>query len=584
MKRNLFLVSAIAIATLASCTKDSALDPTVESAINSQEEIGFSTYASTSTTTKGSDINSNGEFQTEYGSFDVMALVGDADFTDPQYDANGYFTGYDSIVPTDGDIVTYFNFSTVNYEENGDSTDATPYPKWVNENKMYWPNENKMVYFAAYAPADVVFDEDNSKPSFAASASGGEVTYAFKFPYKVTDTVADQIDLMYGITAEAYVAPEDRYKMNAGDGNSYITTGADYTNEYDDVNIHFKHALTQIAFTATKDDDIEVYVKSITVCNVYNEGVFTAEFDTEDADSSVDTDSSTVGNSASSGDQVNAGNFGTWTTLFDTTGEYNGWSITKTDDKRITTTDPTTEYTVYYAENSPHPSIYNYSVPFVQEEDAVIVSPGGDNSIQLVDGSSKQLSSLSDVLMLKPQKLTAWIPNTSTEPNCVGIIYTQNAPEGYELNTFSNVLGGTAISSDAGNSLSYLAINCEIYHQGISDAAAKIHSGYIFVPFSTDNIKYSEAATDNQADDADEWLAGYRITYCLNFGGGYVVDEENHDDDDDLPEPGTVPDTETYTLRTITYTTTVDEWVDVEQDIDLGDFENGVDDDTSSDN
>ncbi|MFI3269506.1 MAG: hypothetical protein SNG14_00570 [Rikenellaceae bacterium] len=46
MRRNLFLASAIVLAALASCTKDSTLDPSIVSAESAQTPISFTSYAS----------------------------------------------------------------------------------------------------------------------------------------------------------------------------------------------------------------------------------------------------------------------------------------------------------------------------------------------------------------------------------------------------------------------------------------------------------------------------------------------------------------------------------------------------------
>ncbi len=176
--------------------------------------------------------------------------------------------------------------------------------------------------------------------------------------------------------------------------------------------------------------------------------------------------------------------------------------------------------------------------------------------------------------MLMPQKLTAWVPTTSTVINYIG--YATSSQDNANNLTII-VSDNEQASSSADKSLSYLAIDCEIYHSGIKDADAKIHDGYIFVPFETSNLNYAGANVDEASSITDEWLAGYKITYCLNFGGGYIV-EEGHSYT--LPEPGCIPDTETFTLRTISYTTTIDAWEEVAASQDLDSFENG-DTDTS---
>ncbi len=56
----------------------------------------------------------------------------------------------------------------------------------------------------------------------------------------------------------------------------------------DAVNLNFKHALTQIGFTATKDADITVSVKEVLICNVMDRGVFSSATSTDDDDANTD--------------------------------------------------------------------------------------------------------------------------------------------------------------------------------------------------------------------------------------------------------------------------------------------------------
>lgn len=546
MRKNLFSVSAIvAIATLVSCSQESMLDPTVVSVQNSQTPIEFSTYASTATATRGTAVNSNGDFQTVHGSFDVTALVNDGVFGNYEY----YNTATDdyqdnsimSFTATpvkNTTAVDYFNFSTVNYTDG----------EWVNANKMYWPNYSKILYFAAYSPSSLKISEtDYTFTEWA--GSGAKANYTYSFPYSVTDAIDNQIDLMYAMTSVGYLAPSDRYKNGADD--SYVTAGVYYTNTEESVNLHFKHALTQIAFTATKDADIDVYVKSITICNVYNGGTFTATALTDDTDESdSQTDATTVGDSGDDGDKVNADNFGTWEAT------YSGTWVLESDGKTAT------------AGGGGFSAMSNYEAAMSTLGDK---SPAKASAIKVPSSTDAvQLTSTSEVLMLMPQALTAWVPTTSTTPNYCG----SEVDDGL----LSDGEYANPSMTDASRTLSYLAIDCEIYHEGMTNEAARIHDGYLFVPFETTDISYSSADVDNAVKDADEWLAGYKITYCLNFGGGYVVDEDNHDG---IPEPGCIPDTETLTLRTVQYTTSVDTWVDVAESQDLEDFVNGEDTDTS---
>ncbi|MFI3262490.1 MAG: hypothetical protein R3Y26_06230 [Rikenellaceae bacterium] len=581
MKRKLFFVTAIAFAALASCNKFSELDETIVNASSTETPITFSTYASSAATTKGTAVNTNSDFQTTHGSFDVIANVSDVSFYDYVFyntasngnQANSIY-GY-AATATTTTSVNYFNFSNVTYKNNS----------WVNTNDMYWPNYSKLMHFAAYSPASANISSSSyeftvthsegsdytwtpkyyypSDGSISAISGAKDSTttkytnsYSYSFPYTVSDAINSQVDLMYAMTTVPYMAPSDKYKYDSStitgiSDYSYVTTGVGDTNQEADVNLHFKHALTQIAFTATKDDDIDVYVKSITICNVYNSGTFTATQVTDDDDADAEND--TIGDD----DLVNAENFGTWEANYKGT-----WTL-----EDGTTTDGTGITNGLTAGGGGFSAMSNYAARLYNFSDQSPTNTGDYNSIKINSGTNATaLTAKGNVLMLMPQKLTAWVPSTSVTLNYIGS-YSTNYPDGV-LGDGEIYANPSMTSSD--RTLSYLAIDCEIYHAGIEDPNAKIHDGYIFIPFETKDIKYSEANTDNTADNADEWLAGYKITYCLNFGGGYVV-EEGHTQT--IPEPGTIPDTETYTLRTITYTTTVDDWVDVDDDIVLGEYD-----------
>lgn len=560
MKCNLFLASVIALAALWSCTKTSETDPSTESAMNSQTEMTFSSYASSATTTKGTAVNSNSDFKGDTenpGSFKVAALVGDAVFSNYEYDNSYNITSYDAD-PVAGTAVSYFGLTDVTYSAEKNA--------WENSSKMYWPNASKLLFFAAYSPRDAGI----SNYSFSEVTDGSHnENCTYSFDYTVTDEIDKQIDLMYAMTEVPYLAPTDQSKEDSND--SYISTGVTNTNEENAVNLHFKHALTQIAFTATKSDDLEVYVKSITICNLYNSGSFKAtaltdDEDVLDEDGNIDND--TVGETEAVGDKVNANNFGEWTTTFNADGWDDCSYVLKSTEDGINS---------YYAtENSGgNKYISNYKATLKDFNGSQ--SPNGEGAIKI--SGTTALTSSTDVLMLMPQTVTKWEPTSSTVLNYIGY--------GSSLNDLTIEVGaekddndaykagtGTDASSTGSKSLSYLAIECEIYHASAADtegnisSGAEVHSGYVFVPFSSENIDYSTASVDDAVTNTTDWLPGYKITYCLNFSGaGYIVEVDTDENGNiiptTIPEPGCVPDTETYTLREITYTTTVDAYVGI---------------------
>ena len=90
----------------------------------------------------------------------------------------------------------------------------------------------------------------------------------------------------------------------------------------------------------------------------------------------------------------------------------------------------------------------------------------------------------------------------------------------------------TVISPAVSFSGAYLKIACKL--ETITPTTL-IHDGFIYVPFSSENT----------AQDTEVWLAGNRVTYTLNFGGGY--------DEDGNP-----------ILTPMTYNVTVEEWKNVD--------------------
>ncbi|MFR9513123.1 MAG: fimbrillin family protein [Rikenellaceae bacterium] len=427
MKR--LILASLAVAALASCSKESTMDVAITSA---QIPMQFSTYAGSSTSTKGTPINTNTAFKGTDNEFEVSA--------------------YANLTAT-STFGKYFGFSTVQY----DSSAAA----WSNVDDMYYPNEDATILFGAYYPSAAAGLDSEDLPTFVPTAITAPVltipyTVLGDYPAENDADIDDQDDLMYAVKSFAYTAP---VSSEAGTDTSVDSDMK--------VNLHFKHALTQVAFTATKDSDLDVEVRSITICNVINSGTFVANTST-DTSATETLDDGTVED-----ENVDLDDAGAWTP-----GE-----------------------------------VYNHYV-------AAMDFAEGASSIEVGDETTT-LTNAGNALMLIPQILTAWDPTDGEDP-----------------------------STNA-----YLAIDCTILH---ADAEVAIIDGVVFVPFSTANIDYAE-----DADAVDgTWAPGYKITYNLVFGGGYTYPG---DPDPEIPEPGDTPDPDEVvpTLRAITYTTTVDEWVPV---------------------
>lgn len=395
----------------------------------STKTISYSPYAGASST-RGSAVNSNSDFCGTEGSYGSFKV-----------------SAYNE---TD----QYFDFDQITY---GGSS-------WAGTTTRYWPAEDATFHFGAYYPAGATFSTD---PAFSYASDANSLT----FGYTVAEAVADHEDIMYAITDVTYDASEDPVA----------------------VNLHFKHALTQIAFTATKDDDLAVTVNSVTICNVVDNGTFKATATTTD---------SNVSGGTTANASVTTSNAGSWTPA---TAAANSSTNTANESENI-------------------------------QHYAAAMSYDNDESYTTVTKSTVvALSDATDVLMLLPQKLTAWSDSKT---------YTASG---------SN--DGVAYGTD-----SYLAIVCTIAD---STGAVIVDEGTVYVPFdSAVNYNGDEDTTDT---GEDSWQAGYKLTYNLHFGGGYSGPGGT------TPEPGEVPDPDdaVLTLRTITYTVTVDEWKTPSSDSDV---------------
>lgn len=297
MKKLIF--ASLAIAALASCSQESTMDVAITSA---QIPIQFSTYSS-SATTKGNPVDSNTEFQTTGAQFKVSAYAN---------------------LTASKTFGKYFNFSTVEYGSSA----------WENKDDMYYPNEAATILFGAYYPsgADGLSEAEGSTPDFEPTAITAPVltipyTVYGDYPSSNSKTVADQDDLMYAVTSFGYSAPTTEESASTS-----TDPDADMT-----VNLHFKHALTQVAFTATKDSDLDVVVNSITICNVVNGGTFKAESVT-DASNTTDAADGTVGDA-----NVDVDDMGAWTLPDSKT--YNHYTAAMAGSASVTVGDEVTSLT-----------------------------------------------------------------------------------------------------------------------------------------------------------------------------------------------------------------------------------------------
>lgn len=231
--KKLFLLAAAALTVFAACTKNEVV-PTPDQKINFASPI---VGTATKTAIPG-EMNTTTKYFTNE-TFSVYALHHVGNYN----------------VWSAGSV--YMNNVDCAYSGTPGTYDDTQ--SWLPEKgdgglAYYWPKDpTSYLTFAAYSPTDIKLNvEDGSSISYG--ATGLEVP-------NVTLPTADaaQYDFMYS---------ERTYNKNANTG------GTSYTG----VNINFKHALSQIAFTVASNadyaNDMTIKVQGITVQNVVNKGTF----------------------------------------------------------------------------------------------------------------------------------------------------------------------------------------------------------------------------------------------------------------------------------------------------------------------
>lgn len=228
--KKLFLLSAAALMVLASCTKD-------EVAQTPDQKITFSSpvvNASTKAPVPG-EMNETTKYFTNE-TFSVYALHHVGDYT-LWTEGNLYMDNVDCAYS--GTVGTYDQTQSW-LPELGDGRLA-----------YYWPKDaNSKLTFAAYSPTEV----KSYCESINYSSTGLNINNL-----TLPENDAEQFDLMYS---------ERTYNKNSN------TTGRHYTG----VDINFKHALSQIAFTVASNADysknMTIKIQSITIKNIVKSASF----------------------------------------------------------------------------------------------------------------------------------------------------------------------------------------------------------------------------------------------------------------------------------------------------------------------
>lgn len=122
---------------------------------------------------------------------------------------------------------------------------------WAPEDKrtLYWPGG--ALDFCAYYPNGATISHNSSR----------------EMVYTASNAIADQKDILYAYKGNV-MATDDDITENTfidADNFSFLTKT---------VTLNFKHALSQVGFTASVGQNWDVTIKSITIHNVYSAGTF----------------------------------------------------------------------------------------------------------------------------------------------------------------------------------------------------------------------------------------------------------------------------------------------------------------------
>lgn len=219
VKQSLFVVAAAM--ALTSCSQDELLNSPDN---QMSDAIGVNVYVPSSS--RGVAYENGEQFKVEDQTFDLIA-----------YSESGLFMG----TATDG----------VEFKYNGSVWDYT------NKAELrFWQeaSKNSTLNFYAVTPS--------SKTDLSKNIGAEEQTIT----YTVPTTCDDQVDLMYAVETVSI----------DGSGNPTQQNGETSTDCKNGITLNFKHALSQILFSAkTTDASLTADINSVTIQNVKNKGKFT---------------------------------------------------------------------------------------------------------------------------------------------------------------------------------------------------------------------------------------------------------------------------------------------------------------------
>ena len=234
--KKLFFIAAIAGAALVSCTKNE-----VAQSVNEQKAISFSSPVVGATTKASTNL--------------THGLITGAYPTGQNFSVWAWYTDFGTY--SADDAVAYMTDVEVVYNAAEHDSDDPKSGAWEPNPKYYWPKDGDLT-FDAYSPSDI---QTAAKNVTCDKVSGITIT-----GYTVPPTISEQIDVLFSDRA---------FDKTTSHGLT--------TNNYEGVDIVFKHALSAIAFKAEQAGSYAsgtIKIKSITV-KAYSTGTFTQNLGTE---------------------------------------------------------------------------------------------------------------------------------------------------------------------------------------------------------------------------------------------------------------------------------------------------------------
>lgn len=241
MKTFRFIASAFAAlllaTTLTGCSDDSFEDSS-ESVAGQQSVIGFGTYLSRATATRGTPYLEPAEIALG-GGVGVFAMQTEGKKYDPTVTDGSATTDFDA------NLMQNIHLQSTLTDEQLQSTDANVADNWTYAPVRYWPKgTSDYASFMAYAP----YSEDYGTLYDKDGQTTGDRTY---IRHTVAPDPRDHTDLLYGDPANT-----TNMQLRRNADNTWAETGTFYTptgssDAVPSVSLKLKHALSRIGFVVT---------------------------------------------------------------------------------------------------------------------------------------------------------------------------------------------------------------------------------------------------------------------------------------------------------------------------------------------